>query len=109
MNTIVASFTYTFFFLYKQHFYNQSQAEIGKKIQKMQSNILRLNFCYLKIIHILHHRYHPKIIGHTLKNKRKNTCVCIQKDIRIIIMKMKMKMKNRLYKYDIYVCLETWT
>ena len=26
-----------------------------------------------KIIHVLHPRYHPKIIGHILKNK----CVCI--------------------------------
>ena len=33
---------------------------------------LRLNFCYLKIIHILHPRYHPEIIGHILKNKQNN-------------------------------------
>ena len=37
----------------------------------MLSNTLRLNFCYLKIIHILYPRYHPKIIGHMLKNKEK--------------------------------------
>ena len=31
----------------------------------------------LKIIHIPHPRYHPKTIGHILKNKQKNECVCI--------------------------------
>ena len=36
----------------------------------MLSNNLRLNFCYLKIIHILHSRSHPK-------NKQKNKCVYI--------------------------------
>ena len=34
----------------------------------MLSNTLRLNFCYLKIIHILHTLYHPKTMGHILKN-----------------------------------------
>ena len=27
-----------------------------------------MNFCYLKVIRILHSRYHSKIIGHILKN-----------------------------------------
>ena len=66
----------------------------------MLSNTLRLRFCYLKIIHILHPRYHQKIIEHILKNKQKNKCVCIHEIIRLIIMKMKMKMKNRSYRYD---------
>ena len=51
------------------------------KLAKNQANIrntLRLNFCYLKIIHILHPRYHPKIIGHILKNKLKNNYVCVR-------------------------------
>ena len=43
----------------------------------MLSNTIRLNFCYLKIIHILHPLYHPKIIGHILKNMQKTKCVCI--------------------------------
>ena len=43
----------------------------------MLSNNMRRNFCYLKIIHILHSRYHPKIIGHNLKNNKKSICVCI--------------------------------
>ena len=29
------------------------------------------------MIHILHPLYHPKIIGHILKNKQKNKCVRI--------------------------------
>ena len=66
----------------------------------MLSNTLRLNFCYLEIIDILHSRYHPNIIGHILKNKEKNTCVCIHEIIRLIIMKMKMKTKNRQQRYD---------
>ena len=57
--------------------------------------------CYLKIIHILHSHYHPKVIGQILKNKQKNKCVCIHEIIRLIIMKMKMKMKNRSHRYVI--------
>ena len=53
--------------LHKQNFYKQSQAEIGKKNKQMLCNALRLDFCYLKIIHVLHPPYHPKIIGHILK------------------------------------------
>ena len=36
----------------------------------MQSNTLRVNFFYLKIIHILHPSYHPKIKGHIIKNNQ---------------------------------------
>ena len=32
-------------------------------------------------IHIFHPRYHPKIIGNTLKNKKKKKCVCINEII----------------------------
>ena len=31
-------------FSYKQHYYKQRQAEIGKKIKQLLSNSLRLNF-----------------------------------------------------------------
>ena len=62
---------------------------------------MRLNFCYLKIIHILHLNYHPKTIAHILKNKQKNIRVCIHEIIRLIIMKIKMKMQNRSHRYDI--------
>ena len=67
----------------------------------MLSNTQKLNFYYLKIIHILHSLYHPKIIGHILKIKQKNKCVCIHEIIQLIIMKMKMKMKNRSRRCDI--------
>ena len=72
-----------------------------QKIKQMLSNTLRLNFDYLKINHILHPRYHPKVIGHTLENKQKNKCACIHEIIQLIIMKMKMKKKNRSHRYDI--------
>ena len=61
--------------------------------------MLRLNFCNLKIIHILHPWYHPKITGHVLKNKQKSQCAFIKKIMWLIILKMKMKMKNRSHKY----------
>ena len=67
----------------------------------MLSNTLRLNFSYLKIIHILYPLYHPKIIGHILKNKPKNKGVFINDITRLIIMKMKMEMKNKSHRYDI--------
>ena len=67
----------------------------------MLSNTLRLNLCYLKVIHILNPRYHPEIMGHILKNKQKNKFVYIHDIIRLIIMKMKMKMRNRSHRYDI--------
>ena len=60
-------------FYYKQQFYKQRQAEIEKKKKLKVSNTLRLNIFYLKIIRILHPRYHPKVIGHILNNKQKNS------------------------------------
>ena len=64
----------------------------------MLSNTQRLNLSYSKITHNFHPHYHLKIIGHTLKNKQKNKCVCIHEIIQSI--KMKKKMKNRLHRYD---------
>ena len=72
-----------------------------QKIKQKLSNTLRLNFDYLKIIHILHPRYRPKIIVHTLKNKQKNKCFYIHEIIRLIVRKMKMKKKTRSHRYDI--------
>ena len=52
---------------------------MSKKSSKMLSNTLRLNFCYLKIIHILYPLYHPIIRGHILKDKiasvKKQVCL----------------------------------
>ena len=42
----------------------------------MLSKTLRLNFSF---IHILHPRYHSNIVGHILKNKKENKCICIHK------------------------------
>ena len=66
----------------------------------MLCNTLRLDFCNLKITHVLHPPYHPKI-KNTLKNKQKNKCVCIHDIIRLTIMKIKMKMKNRSHRHDL--------
>ena len=55
----------------------------------MLSNTLRLNFDYLKIIHIYNLRYHPKItVEHIFKNTHKSKCVCVH-DMQLIIMKNK--------------------
>ena len=67
----------------------------------MLSNTLRLNFWHLKIIGILHPRYHLTITGHILKNKQKNKHVCIHEIMQLIIMKMKTKMKIDSRKYGI--------
>ena len=69
----------------------------------MISKSFRLKFGYLEIIHILHPRYHPKIIVHILKNKQKNKPVCIHDIIQVTIMKMKMNMKNRSHRHDIII------
>ena len=61
---------------------NQANAKQHlEAVKQMLSNTSRLNFCYLKIIHILHLCYQRKIIGH-IKNKEKNKCVCIHEIIR---------------------------
>ena len=75
-----------------------------QKMKQMLSNILRLNFSYLKIIHIFHSRYHPKIIGHILKNKQKSKRLLILTHLMItheITQLIIMKMKNRSHRYEI--------
>ena len=56
-----------------------------------------LDFCYLKIIHVLH----AKMIEHILENKQKNKCIWIHEIMQLIIIKIKMKLKNRSHRYDI--------
>ena len=70
-------------------------------MKQMLSNTLGLNFYYLKIIHILHQRYHPEVIGHILKSKQNNKCVCIHEITRLTIMKMTMEMKNRSHRRNV--------
>ena len=43
---------------------------------------------------MLNPRYQPRIIGHILKNKQKNKCVCIHGIIELVKMKIKIKMKK---------------
>ena len=45
------------------------------RLSLVQRDTSRLNFCYLKIIPILHLRYHPKVSNRTYEQK--NKCVCI--------------------------------
>ena len=71
----------------------------------MLSNTLRLNFSYLKNFHILHPRYHPKIIRHILNDTQKSKRVFIHDITRLITMKMKMKVKNGSHRHDIYIDL----
>ena len=47
-------------FFYEQHFYKQRWAEFDKRIKQMLSSRMRLNFGYLKLIHIFYPR-HRKI------------------------------------------------
>ena len=54
------------------------------KLAKIQANAQQhpvAEFCYLKIIHILHPRYQPEIIGYILINKQNKECVCIHEII----------------------------
>ena len=63
----------------------------GWNWQKNQANAKQdpeTELLLLKIIHILHPRYHPKIVD-ILKNEQKNKCVCIHEVIWLILMKMK--------------------
>ena len=67
----------------------------------MLGKTLCMNFCYLKIIHILHPHYHPKIIEYILENPKRASVSVFHEIIRLIIMKIKMKMKNTSHRYDI--------
>ena len=74
------------------------------KLAKNQANAKQYPEAELLLfenLHILHPRYHPKIIGHILKNKKKYQFVFLDEIIWVIIMKMKMKMKNRSHIYNI--------
>ena len=71
------------------------------RLKLAKDHTLMLNFCYLKIMHILQPRYHPKIIGNVLKTNQNNKCVCIYQTIRLIIIQIKMKMKDRSHRYDL--------
>ena len=89
-------------FFYKQHFYKQHQADIGKKkIKQKLSDTLWLNIWFLKIIRFLHPRYHPKIVRNILKHAAKNKCVSFNELVRLMAMKIRLNKKNRSHRYDI--------
>ena len=66
---------------------------------QLLSNILRLNFCYFKVIHILHPSYYPSVIGRILKNKQGENLIYIHRIMRLIVSGIKMKMKDRLHMH----------
>ena len=55
-------------FFISNTFISNARLKLTKKIKQMLSNTLRLSFCYLKIIHIFHQRYYPKVIEDILEN-----------------------------------------
>ena len=70
------------------------------KLAKSQANAKQhrgWTFAIWNLFTFFIHVANPKIIGHILKNKQKNKCVCIHEFMWLII----MKMKNRLYRYGI--------
>ena len=48
-------------------------------------------------IFVLHRCYHPKIIGHILKNVQKSKCFCFNEVILLIII-MQTEMKKRSHR-----------
>ena len=48
-----------------------------RKFDEITVILRNVNFFYWKLILILHARYYLKIIGHILKKKQTNKCVCI--------------------------------
>ena len=84
-------------FFYKQHFYKQSQTEIGKKLSKS----LRLNLRYLKIIPFFSTTLSPKNSRKCCKKYTKSKYVCLNEVIWLMSMKMRLKMKNRSLRYNI--------
>ena len=60
-------------FFISNTFISKARLKLAKKITQMLCNTLRLEFCYLKIIYVLHPPHHPNILGHILKNEQKIT------------------------------------
>ena len=65
----------------------------------MLSNILKLNFHFLKITRLLRSRYQPKILRDILKKYNKE--VCVNEVILLMTMKRRQKMENRSQRYNI--------
>ena len=58
-NTVIS---YTLFFLWATVLEATPSWNWQKKIIQKLTETLRLNFCYLKIVHFFHPRYHPKVV-----------------------------------------------
>ena len=65
-------------FFDKQHFY---KTEIGKNVKQKLNNILRLNFCYLKIICFVHLR----ITSSPKNNRRYSKKYSYKKKVRLLV------------------------
>ena len=76
-------------FFYKQHFYKQRQAEIGKKLAKARQNLEA------------DPRYQSKIMGDIMRNNVQKKCVCFNEVIEKKAIKMRLKIKNRSQRYNI--------
>ena len=68
--------------------------KLTKKIKQKLSKTLRLNFCYLKIIHFSLIMLSSKTNMTYTKKCVKNRCICFNKILCLIIEKMRLKMKN---------------
>ena len=73
----------------------------------MLSNTLGRKFCYLKVIHILHSRYHPKILGHVLKIS-KRTSMSYSWDLRVRVLTWKKGPSNEFPALSKRMNLEIW-
>ena len=86
-------------FLYKQHFYKQHQADIGKKSSKNKQHaetVLLLFEHYLLSISTLSSKNNRRY----LKKCTKNKYVCLKEVIWFMAMKMRVKMKNISHRYN---------
>ena len=63
-----------------------------QKSKQKLTNILRLNICFLNVIHFLQASHHPKIVEDILKNIQKTSASLLMRLLKT--MKMTLKMKN---------------
>ena len=85
-------------FLYKQHFYKQHQAEIGKKIEQHPEAELLLFENYLLSSTTLSSKSNRT---YSKKCAKKQVCLFVYFNEIIWLIIMKVKKKSRSHKYDI--------
>ena len=65
----------------------RKQKKNWQKIKQMLSNTLRLNFFFLKIICVLHSRYHPGVVWHIAGNGQGGGCLfSFHGIVRLVVM-----------------------